>query len=265
MTLAKCLARSCIFIAIALNGTLAKGNDVDLANKLANPISSLISVPFQFNYDNNIGPADGDRLFVNIQPVIPIEISEDWNLISRTILPVISQDDVLPGTDQFGLGDTVQSAFFSPKEPTNGIIWGVGPVALFPTGTDDALGSGKFGVGPTAVALIQNGPLTVGGLANHIWSFAGQGNRKDVNATFIQPFVNYTLPTATSFFVNTETSYDWTTSQASIPLNFGVNQLLDIGGQKVQLGLGGRYWIDAPASGPEGWGARMNVIFLFPK
>ena len=265
MTLAKRLAHSCIFIAIALNGTLAKGNDVDLANKLANPISSLISVPFQFNYDNNIGPADGDRLFVNIQPVIPIEISEDWNLISRTIVPVISQSDVLPGTDQFGLGDIVQSAFFSPKASTNGITWGVGPVALFPTGTDDALGSGKFGLGPTAVALIQNGPLTVGALANHIWSVAGQGSRRDVNATFIQPFVNYTLPTATSFFVNTETTYDWAASEASIPLNFGVNQLIDISGQKVQVGLGGRYWIDAPASGPEGWGARMNVVFLFPK
>ena len=157
------------------------------------------------------------------------------------------------------------SAFFSPKEPTNGIIWGVGPVALIPTGTDSALGTGKFGLGPTAVALTQNGPLTVGFLANHIWSVAGEGNRSDVNSTFMQPFINYSLPTATSFFLNTETTYDWTSSQASVPLNFGVNQIIDVSGQKVQLGLGGRYWIDAPGNGPEGFGARLNVVFLFPK
>ncbi len=265
MNLSDFLTRAVAIVVIALSGTIAKASDQDLANKLANPISSLISVPFQFNYDAGFGAADGERLLLNIQPVVPIDITEDWNLISRTILPVIYQDDVVPGTDQFGLGDVVQSAFFSPKEPTNGIIWGVGPVALIPTGTDSALGTGKFGLGPTAVALTQNGPLTVGFLANHIWSVAGEGNRSDVNSTFLQPFINYSLPTATSFFLNTETTYDWTSSQASVPLNFGVNQIIDISGQKVQLGLGGRYWIDAPGNGPEGFGARLNVVFLFPK
>ncbi|MBY8978032.1 hypothetical protein KHP62_19635 [Rhodobacteraceae bacterium NNCM2] len=115
-------------------------------------------MPFQFNYDDSIGPLDGNKTYLNIQPVIPFDLGEDWNLISRTILPISYQDDVAFGTYQWGLGDTVQSLFLSPKKPTDGIIWGVGPVALIPTATDDALGTGKFGLGPTGVALWQNGP-----------------------------------------------------------------------------------------------------------
>ncbi len=121
----------------------------DLAKQLSNPVSSLISVPFQFNVDHDLGPDDaGDRMTLNIQPVIPIELNADWNVISRTILPVIDQQDIAPGAgDQFGLGDTVQSFFLSPKAPTaSGWIWGAGPVFLLPTGTDDLLGSDRWGL-----------------------------------------------------------------------------------------------------------------------
>ena len=152
----------------------------DLAKQLSNPVSSLISVPFQFNIDHDIGPDDaGDRMTLNIQPVIPIELNADWNVISRTILPVIDQQDIAPGAgDQFGLGDTVQSFFLSPKAPTaSGWIWGAGPVFLLPTGTDDLLGSDQWGLGPTGVALKQVGPWTYGGLVNHIWSVAGDDDR----------------------------------------------------------------------------------------
>jgi len=173
---------------------------VELAKKLANPIASLISVPMQYNYDEYGGVNDGasvDRL--NIQPVIPFSISEDWNLITRTIVPLVDQQGFPSNAmNESGLGDVVASQFFSPKAPTaNGWIWGAGPVELLPTASDEALGAEKWGLGPTAVALKQVGPWTIGGLANHIWSVGGDDDRADINATFVQPFVSYVTKTKT--------------------------------------------------------------------
>lgn len=130
---------------LVVTAASAQDNTQELAKKLSNPIASLISVPFQFNYDSDYGPNDGDKAFVNVQPVIPITLNDDWNLISRTILPIAWQDDIAgPSGDQFGLGDITQSLFFSPAKPTgNGIIWGAGPVFLLPTATDDLLGGEK--------------------------------------------------------------------------------------------------------------------------
>lgn len=240
-----------------------------LAKKLANPIAALISVPLQMNYNTSIGPLDdGDQFYTNIQPVIPISLSEDWNLISRTILPVIYQDDIFPGAgDQFGLGDTTQSLFFSPKAPSSfgGLIWGVGPVFLIPTGTDELLGAEKLGVGPTAVVLKQSGPWTIGALANHIWSVAGNDDRADVNSTFLQPFVSYTTKDAWTFSLNTESSYNWESEEWSVPVNFNVTKILKLGDQLMSIGPGIRYWAESPDNGPEDFGARLTFTFLFPK
>jgi hypothetical protein len=255
-------------LAAAVPSWTAAQTAEELAKALANPVASMISVPFQMNWDRNIGPdEDGRRFTMNIQPVIPFELNRDWNLISRTIVPVIDQSDIFPGAgDQFGLGDTVASLFLSPKKPTaGGWIWGAGPVFLIPTGTDDLLTSDKWGLGPTGVALKQEGPWTYGALANHIWSVGGPSGRPDVNSTFVQPFLIYTTPSAWSFVLQAEATYDWERSDASIPIGAFVGKVTKIGGQTVQFLGGPRYYASHFDNGPKDWGFRFAVVLLFPK
>ena len=249
----------------------------DLAKELANPISSLISVPFQGNYDTKIGPAEkGDRLTVNVQPVVPIPLSDEWNMISRTIVPITYQDDIAGmvapfSGEQFGLGDTTQSLFFSPAQVgPSGIIWGAGPVFLLPTGTDKLLSADKWGAGPTAVVLKQTpgattgDTLTVGALVNHIWSFAGSDRTSEISSTFMQPFISYSTYNGYTFAENTETSYNWTADEWTVPINMSVSKLTTIGNQPVSLQLGGRWWAVSPTAGPEDFGLRFGITFLFP-
>ena len=246
----------------------ASAEEGDLAKKLANPVAALISVPIQANYDENFGAHQkGEVWRINVQPVIPISISDDWNVISRTILPIIDQKNLpVPGMDESGIGDVVQSFFFSPKEPTaSGLTWGVGPVLYLDTASDKTLGAEKWGAGPTGVVLKQQGPWTYGALANHIESFAGNGDRADISATFLQPFLAYVTPTQTTFSINTESTYDWDAEKWSVPINFTVAQLFKIGNQIFQVGGGVRYWAEAPDAGPDDWGFRLQLTLLFPK
>jgi hypothetical protein len=249
-------------LAVALP---APAQDADeLAKKLSNPVSSLVSVPFQNNFDfgyNN----DGWQYKLNVQPVIPISLNEDWNLISRTIVPFIHQEDIFGSSTQTGLSDTVASFFFSPAEPTaSGVTWGAGPVVLLPTATDDLLGAEKWGAGPTAVILRQQGKHTYGALANHLWSFAGDDDRADVSATFLQPFYSYGLGGGATVTLNSESTYNWETEDWSIPLNLAYSKVFTLGTQMMQWQIGARYYLERPGGGPD-WGIRAGITLLFPK
>ena len=235
-----------------------------LAKKLQNPIASLISVPFQGNFDFGYGPENGSRMVLNIQPVIPVSISENWNLINRIILPVISQTDVFgPSGNQFGLGDAVISGFFSPKAPTSkGLIWGVGPVFSVPTATDELLGSEKFGIGPTAIGLKQVGTLTVGLLINHVWSVAGSDDRADINNTFFQPFLAKNYKGGYALSLTTELSQNWDADATVGTINFFGSKVVALGKQRAQFGLGPR--IPYGNGNNSEWGFRAQFILLFP-
>jgi hypothetical protein len=271
-TLAFLLTASSITSARAQTNTPAgeppeSGQDMaEIAKKLNNPVASLISVPIQNNFDFGGGPnGDGFQYKANIQPVIPFSLNDDWNLITRTIVPCIYQENIIGTSQQSGLSDTTESLFFSPKQPTaSGMVWGVGPVLYLPTATVSSLGAEKWGAGPTGVLLWQEEGWTYGALANHVWSFAGHSDRQEINSTFLQPFLNYTTRTRTTFGVNTESTYDWTMSQWTVPLNGYLTQLIRVGKLPVSFQFGGRYYAQRPAGGPD-WGLRFSVTLILPK
>lgn len=259
-----------LFVSVGLccGAALAEEEDAELATELANPLANLISIPVQANYNSGIGPlGDGKMLFVNLQPVVPFTLNDDWNVISRTILPIVWQDEIFPGAgSQLGLGNTVQSLFLSPARTSNGVSWGIGPVFLLPTHTDELLGRETWGAGPTAAGLWQGNGWTIGMLANHISSFTGE-DKDEVNASLLQPFISYTTPEAWTFSLNTEAVYDWTESEWSLPVNASVSKLVMLGGKVPVSFFGGvRYWVDSPnQTGPEGFGARFGFTVLLPR
>ncbi|MDG2038594.1 MAG: transporter [Luminiphilus sp.] len=249
-----------------IEGSDADAQAASIAQKLSNPVASLISVPIQINYDDKYGLNEKGSVWrTNVQPVIPISLNDDWNMISRTIVPIVKQSDVpIPGVSESGMGDIVQSVFFSPKKPTeNGLIWGIGPVINIPTSTKETLGPEAWAAGPTGLVLKQSGPWTYGALANHLWSFAKE-DKTEINASFVQPFVSYITPKKLTYYLNTESTYNWDTKDWSVPINVGANQLMKVGNQIMQVGGGLRYWAESSEMGPKGWGVRINIIFVFP-
>lgn len=185
-----------IFIVLALllfnfDKNSVADEDEDLAKQTQNPVADLISVPFQNNIGFNLGPNDRTQNVLNIQPVIPFNLTKNWNLITRTIAPVIYQPDVTQNSGgDFGLGDINTTLFLSPSGPGK-LTWGFGPIVSFPTATDKTLGTEKWSAGPSAVVVGLLGDWVLGILINNLWSFAGDDDRPDVNQMLIQYFINY--------------------------------------------------------------------------
>jgi len=238
----------------------------ELAKELSNPIASLISVPFQNNTDFGIGQYNGVRNILNLQPVIPVHLSSKLNLITRVVLPFITQYNITnEGSYQCGLSDAVASAFLSPAISKKGLTWGVGPVFLLPVATDTMLGTKKFGVGPTAVILGQIKGWTIGALVNQIWSVAGNKDRPDVNQMFVQPFISYNWKSGAGVGLNAEMTQNWQASTTSVFINPTLSGITKLGKQTISLAIGPRIQVAAPSGSKADFGVRAVLIFVFPK
>jgi hypothetical protein len=262
-----CLLTTLVFAQQKSKPDTAKAESAEeLAKKLSNPVASLVSVPFQNNTDWGIGPNNGSKNTLNFQPVVPVSLNPNLNLIVRVILPIIAQRDIIgPNTSQTGLSDITATAFFAPTHIKNGLIWGVGPAILIPTGTSKYLGTQKFGIGPSALILKQAGALTYGMLFNQIWSVVGASDRSPVNQLFLQPFFTHNWKSGAGLGVNAELTENWHTSSFTGFVNPLVSGVTKLGKQTVQLGLGPRI----PIAGPEGskpdFGIRGVFTLVFPK
>ena len=239
-------------------------NRARLAMELRNPVSSLARIYFESNLDFGLAAdREGYRYMMNLEPVIPFALNEDWNLISRTRFPLIQQDGVVASTMQTGLGDILQSFFLSPSK-VEPVFWGAGTSLLIPTATDTLLGTGKFGLGPALVIGKQQRGWTYGALLRQIWSVAGHSDRPDVRTTFIQPFVAYTTRSAWSYAIETESTYDWVAHRWSVPIHVEVSKVVRIGGHPVSVGGALSCFAATTAGGPQACGVRFTVTPLFP-
>lgn len=236
----------------------------ELAKQLSNPVASLISVPFQNNSDYGIGPNRGSKNTLNFQPVIPVPISKDWNMIARVIVPLVTQYNITSdGAKQSGLSDITASLFFSPTHSK--LIWGIGPAFLIPTATDDFLGTKKFGIGPTGLVLKQAGPWTYGILANQIWSVAGNKDRANVSQLFMQPFLVHNWKSGAGIGINSEITQNWQAHTTIAFLNPVISGVTKLGTQTIQLGVGPRIPLGGPDNAKPDFGWRAVLTFVFPK
>jgi hypothetical protein len=238
----------------------------DLALKLTNPIADLVSIPFQFNWNQGVGPNDATQMVLNIQPVVPVHLTKDWNLIGRYIMPLTGQPSLGPNEPaEWGLGDIVFSLFLSPRAPSK-FVWGIGPVFGLPGGTDPTINSGKWLLGPTGVALYINSPWTIGALVNQLWSVADTSDvdSPDVSQMFIQPFVSFTKDKWT-LTAQTETTINWEANDGkwTVPIELVGARLTKLGFLPFSVQVGGGWFAASPDGGPD-WRLRLNFVVLLP-
>ncbi len=266
---------SVIFIAIVLSWPTvsraqqppaqAPGEAEELAKKLANPVSDLVSVPFQFNWEQNVGTSDATRFILNVQPVIPFALNNDWNLIARVIVPFVSQPALVDGGEAaFGVSDILASFFFSPSKP--GLIWGVGPAISLPSTSVPTLGTEKWSAGPSVVVLKQSGKMTYGTLWNQIWSFSGNSDRPDVNQMFLQPFFAYQATRTVTVTLQSETTANWEIDENrwTVPINVLLAKLSSFGPFPASYQLGFGAFVEHPDIGPS-WKIRSAIVILLPR
>jgi len=239
-----------------------------LAKQLSNPIANLISVPFQANWDTDVGIEDDTRFLHNFQPVMPFSMNKEWNLIARVIVPYLGQPALSPGGEPAsGFSDILFSAFFSPAQPKRA-IWGVGPVLSLPTTSEPTLGTEKWSIGPTFVILKQSGPWTYGALGNHLWSLAGDDDRDDVNQTYLQPFLAYGTKGGATFTVSSESSANWEAPSGeewTVPILLQASRVTRLGRRPISIGGGIGYFFETPFDAGPDWRLRANLTLLFPK
>ena len=262
----------CILASITILGMTSQAYaaaDADIAKKLNNPVASLMTVPMEWIHDSDIGPnKTGEFKAIKFTPVLPFAINDNWNVISRTIFSaVIDQDIPEFGIDESGMTDIVQTTYFTPQEVgPSGLIWGVGPIILTDTATDDSLGAGKWGAGPALVALKQEGPWTVGMLTHYLTDFAGDGDRADVEQIFFQPFVSYNFTNATSITLQSEGTWDLEDDNEYGGVFIGsLNQTFKLGKQLIQGRIGVRHWYERGGFGPDSTEFMARLTLLFPK
>jgi hypothetical protein len=240
-------------------------SQADLARASQNPIASLISVPLQNNTNFGVGQFDRTSNILNVQPVIPVPLSENLTLVNRTIVPIAYQPELAPDLDSaFGLGDINYTGFFVPAT-TGNFTWGVGPSILLPTATDTVLGTGKWSVGPAAVGLVTQGPIVAGGLVSQLWSFAGDSDRVNVSLFTFQPFFNYNFDGGWYLTTSPIITANWAASseQWTVPLGGGGGRVFNIGSQPVNASLAA-YWNAVKPEGAADWTLRAQLTFLFP-
>jgi len=254
---------------VATEQTPAASANTDALRKAAqNPVASLISVPVQNNNNFGIGPDSRIQDVLNIQPVIPVRVSENWNLISRIITPIIYQPTVSQPANQgaYGFGDMNPTFFLSPAKPGK-IIWGAGPAIVLPTATNSVLGQGKWSIGPSIVVLAQPGKWTLGALVNNVWSFAGQSSRPDVNQMLFQYFINYNLKKGWYITWQPTLTANWEATNGGrwvVPFGGGIGRIMKLGFQPVNLTMQ-VYGNAVHPPGASPWGMRLQIAFLFPK
>jgi len=259
-----------VFLLLALavpRAVSAAESEEALAKKTQNPVADLISVPFQNNFNFNAGPNERNLYVLNVQPVIPIHLNHEWNLIARIITPIVNVPELAPGAGSAsGLGDINPTFFLSPAGSEK-FIWGVGPTFTLPTASDDLLGSGKWSAGPSLVGLVMTGPWVIGALWNQQWSFAGWGD-DDVNQMLLQPFVNYNFKRGWYLTSAPIVTGDWTAGTGqrwTVPVGFGGGKLWRVGkvGLPVNTQIQGFYNAVRPDFAAN-WQLRAQVQFLFP-
>ena len=241
-------------------------NTEALAKASQNPVADMISLPFQNNFTFPTGPNDNAQWVLNVQPVIPINHTEDVNQITRTILPVVNSPSPASGiSSDFGIGNLQFTGFFSPAK-TDGLIWGVGPVLQFPTASSARLGSDKWTAGPSLVMLSMQGPWVVGGLVQNVWSYAGPSDAADVNAFLFQPFLNYNMDKGWYLTASPVLTADWNAGSDdrwTIPVGGGIGRVMRLGSQPVNMQLQGFYNVVRPEAAGE-WTIRFQIQLLFP-
>jgi hypothetical protein len=258
-----------VCFAISIPAGTAIADDVsDIAKKVQNPISDLISLPLEHNMDFDVGPEEEIQHIFNAAPIFPIKLSDSWLLVNRAIIPVIDLPLLAPGVgDEFGLGDINYTPFLSPREAGGNTFWGIGPSITFPTASEPILGAEKWLLGPSFLVMKEAPPWSLGFLVSNSWSVGGEEDRADVNFGFIQPWFYYNFPSGTYIFYEPIITVDWEADsgeQWTVPVGIGVGKIFTIGSQYVNMHITGFNNVERPSGAAE-WTLRYQIQFLFPK